>query len=67
MPKEFQNEQSKTITEQGGKILERAMPIMPIPQALTNQSKTTNSSQNQSSGNSEKANDGQNPSTSNNK
>lgn len=59
--KTIQNEQSKPITEQGGqniqgeKIFERAMPVQPIPQALTNQPQPTSSTQNQSSGNSNNA------------
>ncbi|MDD4236864.1 MAG: hypothetical protein PHF99_12695 [Bacteroidales bacterium] len=56
--KPVQNEQSKPITEQGGQniqgeqIFEKAMPVQPIPQALTNQPQTTSSTQNQTSGDS---------------
>ncbi len=56
--KPVQNEQSKPITEQGGQniqgeqIFEKAMPVQPIPQALTNQPQPTSSTQNQTSGDS---------------
>lgn len=56
--KTVQNELSKPITEQGGQnvqsehIFERAMPVQPIPQALTNRPQQTSSIQNQTSGDS---------------
>lgn len=59
--KPVQNENSKPITEQGGQniqgeqIFEKAMPVQPIPQALTNQPQPTSSRPNQSSGDSNNA------------
>ncbi len=56
--KPVQYEQGKPITEQGGQniqseqILEKAMPVQSIPQALTNQPQPTSSTQTQSSGDS---------------
>lgn len=69
--KPVQNEQSTPITEQGGQNIygeqmdKKAMPVQPIPQALTNQPQPSSSIQNQSSGDSNNAS-GQNSSSAKN-